>query len=89
MGRNSKAQGNALGEVIPREQAPPGRNNYSALTALDCTWITLPRALPWAFALRPVRGLPYRRPTVARKAYFHTRRSERPPSVALCVEMMA
>jgi len=64
MGRNSKAQDNALGRYPVRTQAQPGRNNYRALTALDQQRLTKfesrypgrcpgqPRALPWALTFR-------------------------------------
>jgi len=58
MGRKSKAQGNALGKVVPGAQAPPGRNTilraYSAGYPGRCPGLLHFARLGLAAALRPV-----------------------------------
>ncbi len=64
-GRNTIAQGNALGMEL-REIASPvgakyGCKNCVAPTGLKFSYTAIPRALPWAVVLRPVGAKPLRR----------------------------
>ena len=61
-GRNSTAQGNALGRKSHGITSPVGaKYGCVAPSGLKFSYTAIPRALPWAIELRPVGAKPLRR----------------------------